>query len=176
MDDATRKHMFEPFFTTKLEGAGTGLGLATVFSIVTQHEGDIEVETTLGGGTTFDVYLPPAANANATVLVADDDELVRRVVSEALTEAGYRVLVADSAEAALAIESGVDIALLDAHLDHRRRSDLGEQLRRRDPGLRVVIMTGLPGPEDYEFADAVLAKPFAFDELRATLARVLNDR
>ena len=176
MDDATRKRMFEPFFTTKLEGAGTGLGLATVFSIVTQHDGDIEVETTLGGGTTFDVYLPLAASASATVLVADDDELVRRVVGEALAEAGYRVLFADSAEAALAVEAGVDIALLDAHLDHRRRSDLGEKLRLRDPRLRVVVMTGLPGPEDYEFADAVLAKPFAFDELRATLARVLNDR
>ena len=128
------------------------------------------------GGTTFDVYLPLAASASATVLVADDDELVRRAVGEALTEAGYRVLFADSAEAALAVEAGVDIALLDAHLDHRRRSDLGEKLRLRDPRLQVVVMTGLPGPEDYEFADAVLAKPFAFDELRATLARVLNDR
>lgn len=176
MDDETRKRMFEPFFTTKVESAGTGLGLATVFSIVTQNGGDIEVETTLGGGTTFDIFLPLAANANATVLVADDDELVRRVVGEALTEAGYRVLFADSAEAATAIEEPIDIALLDAHLDQRRRSDLGAKLRLRDPRLRVVVMTGLPGPDDYEFADAVLAKPFAFDELRATLARVLNDR
>lgn len=176
MDDATRKRMFEPFFTTKVEGAGTGLGLATVFSIVTQHSGDIEVETTLGSGTTFDLYLPLAASTNATVLVADDDELVRRVVGEALTEAGYRVLFADSAEAALALEDAIDVALLDGHLDHRRRSDLGEKLRLRDRRLRVVVMTGLPGPEDYEFADAVLAKPFAFNELRATLARVLNDR
>ena len=176
MDDATRKRMFEPFFTTKVEGAGTGLGLATVFSLVTQHGGDIEVETTLGGGTTFDLYLPLATSATATVLVADDDDLVRRVVGEALTEAGYRVLFADSAEAALAVDTAFDVALLDAHLDHRRRSDLGEKLRLRDPRLRVVVMTGLPGPEDYAFADAVLAKPFAFDELRATLARVLNGR
>jgi two-component system nitrogen regulation response regulator GlnG len=112
----------------------------------------------------------------ATVLVADDDALVRRVISEALSTAGHTVLAADTAHRALTVDEEYDVALIDVHLDNRRRSDLGDVLRRRAPTLPIIVMSGLPDDEGYSFANAVLAKPFSFDELLETIARLVNGR
>jgi DNA-binding response OmpR family regulator len=108
----------------------------------------------------------------ATVLLVDDDELVRRVVAEALETVGHRVLAAAEALTALAVAEPFQIAIVDAHLGNHRCSPLGEELRRRHRDLRVIAMSGLPDAGGYSFADAVLAKPFAFSELYATVERL----
>jgi CheY-like chemotaxis protein len=101
----------------------------------------------------------------ATVLLADDDALVRRVITEALEAAGHRVLAASDECEALAVQEAYDVALVDAHLGKRLRSTLGDELRNRRPGIRLIVMSGLPGEGGYLFADAVLAKPFSFEDL-----------
>jgi two-component system cell cycle response regulator CpdR len=108
----------------------------------------------------------------ATVLLVDDDELVRRVVAEALETAGHRVLTAPDALTALAIDEPFDVAIVDVHLGNHRCSPLGEELRRRHRGLGVIAMTGLPDGGCHPFADAVLAKPFALLELFAAVERL----
>lgn len=108
----------------------------------------------------------------ATVLLVDDDELVRRVVTEALETAGHRVLAAGDALTALAVDEPYEIAIVDVHLGNHRRSPLGEELRRRQPDVRVIAMSGLPDEAGYPCADAVLAKPFAFEELYAAVDRL----
>jgi DNA-binding response OmpR family regulator len=108
----------------------------------------------------------------ATVLLVDDDELVRRVVAEALETVGHRVLSAADALAALAVDEPFEIAIVDVHLGNHLCSPLGEELRRRNRGLRVIVMSGLPDESGYSFADAVLAKPFAVNELYAAVERL----
>ena len=108
----------------------------------------------------------------ATVLLVDDDELVRRVVTEALETAGHRVLAAADALSALAVDEPFELAIVDVHLGSRRCSPLGEELRRRNGDVRVIAMSGLPDEGGYPFADAVLAKPFAFLDLYAAVERL----
>jgi signal transduction histidine kinase len=119
IDEATKVHIFEPFFTTKEVGKGTGLGLATVYGIVKQSEGFIWVESTVGKGTTFEVYLPAIAGVNAnagsavkekpipqgseTILVVEDEEGVRELACQFLRAKGYTVLEAAGGQAALEI-------------------------------------------------------------------------
>jgi CheY-like chemotaxis protein len=111
-----------------------------------------------------------------TILVADDDVVIRRVLTMLLDDAGYRVVAVESTRAALAVDEPYDLALVDAYLDQRARTDLPDELRRRNPQVRVVVMSGLPVAEHYPFADAVLEKPFSAEELRAALNGALNDR
>ena len=108
----------------------------------------------------------------STVLLVDDDELVRRVVAEALETAGHRVLAVGDALAALAVDVPFEVAIVDVHLGNHRCSPLGEELRRRHRDVRVIAMSGLPDESGYSFADAVLAKPFAFNELYAAVERL----
>jgi DNA-binding response OmpR family regulator len=108
----------------------------------------------------------------ATILLVDDDELVRRVVAEALETVGHRVLAAADALTALAVAEPFEIAIVDVHLGNHRCSPLGEELRRRHRDVRVIAMSGLPGNGGYAFADAVLAKPFRFGDLYAAVERL----
>ena len=101
----------------------------------------------------------------ATVLLADDDALVRRVITEALETAGHRVLAVGDERAALAVDEPYDVALVDAHLGNHRRSGLGDELRRRRPDVRLIVMSGLIDEGGYPPADFVLAKPFSFEDL-----------
>src|SRR5437660_8148781 len=122
MDAATVSRIFEPFFTTKEPGQGTGMGLATAYGVLKQHGGWIEVDSTAGRGTTFRCYFPPSAdaievvaervevppamaepNTNITILVVEDEEMLREFVSEALSSLGYRVLSAANGRAALEV-------------------------------------------------------------------------
>src|SRR5574340_481418 len=117
MDEETRKHIFEPFFTTKEVGKGTGLGLAVVYGIIKQHEGYVNVYSEPGKGTTFRIYLPliaseareegkahkeePPARGTETILVAEDDESLRKLSSIVLTQFGYTVIEAVDGEDAV---------------------------------------------------------------------------
>jgi PAS domain S-box-containing protein len=198
MDAETASHIFEPFFTTKGEGHGTGLGLATVYGIVQQSDGTIEVDSQPGRGTTFRVRLPevepapdhepddvaskPASTASETVLLVEDDERVRALVRNILKKGGYRVLQAEHAEAAaeisLSYQGTIDLLLTDVVMPGRNGRELAEQVVRRRPSTRVLFMSGYSN-------DAVLMrgvhatgaqfiqKPFTIDELSSKVRDVL---
>ena len=162
MDDATLKRIFEPFFTTKEPGKGTGLGLATVYGIVSQHRGWVDVESTPGLGTTFKVYLPaapetrvplPAADKSATVrgdetiLLVEDDASLRRVTAQSLRLLGYRLLEAANGHQALTLwqqHSGIiDLLFTDMVMpEGMSGADLAERLREKRSTLKVIIASG----------------------------------
>jgi len=161
MDPSVLDRIFEPFFTTKAPGKGTGLGLATVYGIVRQSGGHIDVESEVGKGTTFRIYLPREASAPAateaarrpvprggseTVLVVEDDEAVRRLVHRILEPAGYQVLSAPNGPAAQALceqrPGLVNLLLVDVVLPVMDGAAVAEALSRQRPGLRVLFMSG----------------------------------
>jgi CheY-like chemotaxis protein len=163
MDDATLSRVFEPFFTTKDVGKGTGLGLATVHGIVAQHKGWVEVQSELGRGTTFQVFLPAAANASVepvlvnettsrvggkeTLLLVEDDASVRRMVSRSLRKLGYEVLEAANGQEALNIwqdhAGHIDLLFSDMIMPEGLTGlDLADRMRRENPGLKVIISSG----------------------------------
>jgi PAS domain S-box-containing protein len=163
MDEATRARVFEPFFTTKGVGKGTGLGLSTVYGIVQQSGGFVEVESEPGSGTTFRVLLPAvdadaeperatpvrpadAASASETVLLAEDETAVRVLVRRVLDRAGYRVLEAESGPAALALldaEPGpVHLLLTDVVMPGMSGPELAARITPRFPGMRVLYISG----------------------------------
>jgi PAS domain S-box-containing protein len=198
MDAETASHIFEPFFTTKREGHGTGLGLATVYGIVQQSDGTIDVDTGPETGTTFRILLPQVERGDAqpssapqakspstgseTVLVVEDDERVRALVSNILKKDGYRVLEAEhaehAAEVAEAYNQPIDLLLTDVVMPGRNGRELAELIVRRRPATRVLFMSGYSN-------DAVLLrgvsatgaqfiqKPFTIDELTAKVRDVL---
>ncbi|HVH98481.1 MAG TPA: PAS domain S-box protein [Enhygromyxa sp.] len=187
MDVETQARLFEPFFTTKDPGRGTGLGLATVYGIVRQSGGCITVQSEPGTGTSFHVYLPridaieqvdvepsgPLVSVigAVTVLVVEDDEMVRKLVTDVLRENGYRVLSARDVEEALrmlAASSGViDVLLTDVVMPGTAPAILVDQVRARHPQVRVIYMSGYAAPCDAAQIDArdFLAKPFTMDSL-----------
>jgi two-component system cell cycle sensor histidine kinase/response regulator CckA len=155
------EHVFEPFYTTKPRGRGTGLGLATVYGIVTEAGGAINLYSEPGVGTTFRIYLPlsgagdhpddaapppaePPRGDGRTVLVVEDEEALARVVARILTTAGYRVLAAGNGPEALAVhaDKGCDLLLTDVIMPEMSGPRLAELLHDRDPGLPVVYMSG----------------------------------
>ncbi len=157
LDEPTLEHVFEPFFTTKEVGAGSGLGLASAYGTIRQSGGTIAVESEVGVGTTFSVYLPEAAadaalaggGAGETVLVVERDPAVRDVVFEVLTDASYRVLPARTTADAVRIAERVDgpIDLLLTDLDELREGALVGLLRERRPQLAVLRLTKPYTPE-----------------------------
>jgi two-component system cell cycle sensor histidine kinase/response regulator CckA len=162
MDAATQAQIFEPFFTTKHDKGGSGLGLATVYGIVKQSGGSINVYSELGRGTVFKVYLPEVSDkaeeaepsralqdpapAVGTILLAEDDESVRGIAVMTLTRQGYRVLPADSGLTALALagahEGSIDLLLTDVVMGGMSGLDLAEQLRRTRPEVRTLFVSG----------------------------------
>jgi PAS domain S-box-containing protein len=162
MSEDIRAHLFEPFFTTKERGKGTGLGLATVYGIVQQLGGRIDVETAVGKGTTFTILLPLApatmpreaprparaspAHVTSTVLVVEDDEAVRRLVKRVLRERGYQVLEAcDGIEAMRLCEShpaSIDVVLTDVVMPGMTGGDVSRAIARVRPAAKVLYMSG----------------------------------
>jgi signal transduction histidine kinase len=162
MDAEMTGRIFEPFFTTKEVGEGTGLGLATVFGIVKQSGGDIGVYSELGRGTTFRVYLPrahspvdvvetPAARTAApacagTILLVDDEELVRNFEEAVLDESGYTVLAAAGPTQALELArehaGTIDLLVTDVVMPHLSGRELADLLAEERPGLRVLFTSG----------------------------------
>jgi PAS domain S-box-containing protein len=204
MDQATQARVFEPFFTTKGPGRGTGLGLATVYGIVTAHGGTVTLRSTPGRGTTFHVDLPAAADqgetsppvralptptvahpsAAGTVLVVDDEDAVRRLVVRALTASGYHVLEAGDLWSALRVadEHGpIDLILSDVVMPDCRGPELVRRVSASQPGSRVLYMTGyaaegLGGPDGSDIDGPVLGKPFTMEELAHGVREALERR
>jgi two-component system, cell cycle sensor histidine kinase and response regulator CckA len=199
MDTTTASHMFEPFFTTKPDGSGTGLGLATVFGIVKQSDGFITVESEPACGTTFTIYLPkttateaqveladqpPSSDSTAgrsTVLVVDDDQAVRQVVTEMLAAAGYNVLSSPSAQSALdqaaQHDFQIDLVVSDVVMPDISGTEFIAELRRRSPRpIRVLYISGYNDERlapDHGAAH-FLSKPFTTATLLSAIERALT--
>jgi PAS domain S-box-containing protein len=193
MDALTQSRIFEPFFTTKEPGRGTGLGLSTVFGIVRQSGGTIEVSSELGKGTTFKIYLPQtnesshetvkspspdgvSLRGSETILLVEDDALVRALTRTLLKEAGYHVLEAESPEAALTLaeqhSAAIHLLLTDVVLPRMGGRQLADQLCARRPGTKVLFMSGYTNDSTLRLgvvgsAVDLLRKPFT----RASLLR-----
>jgi len=198
MDPETLGHVFEPFFTTKETGRGTGLGLSVVYGIVRSHDGLITCTSREGHGTTFLIRLPAAprrpARAGAeprelprggdeTILVVDDEEYIRRVNEQTLTEFGYRVLTArDGVQAIEALRDAagrVDLVLLDMVMPRRGGPRTLEKILEIEPAMKVVIACGHSVTWDQEEARragarAMIRKPYDARDLLATVRRTLD--
>lgn len=199
IDEATRKRLFEPFFTTKEAGKGTGLGLATAYGIMRQHRGWIAVDSDVGRGATFHVYLPEAVSAppaalgdeispplagSETILVVEDDENMRRMITLTLEAYGYRTLTAASGREAMAVwaqeREGIELLLSDVVMPEGISGPrLAQQLRATKPSLRTVLMSGYATDlsdkkASHENEFTFLPKPFRAEVLVATVRRALN--
>jgi PAS domain S-box-containing protein len=201
MDAGTQKHIFEPFYTTKEQGKGTGLGLSTVYGIVKQSGGSIWVYSEIGVGTTFKIYLPlvdeQVSKADAglglaesptgteTILLAEDEEMVRNLARESLRMHGYRVLEAANAGEALLIcqrhQGPIHLLLTDVVMPRMSGKELAEQLVKLRPDMHVLYMSGYPDQaivhhgtldEDIDF----IGKPFTPDALVIKIAAMLRQK
>jgi PAS domain S-box-containing protein len=189
-------NIFEPFFTTKDIGKGTGLGLATTYGVAHQHGGWIEVESAVGIGTSFRVFLPrqeapetlpmapqvPAlAQGRETILLVEDEPQVRAVISRVLNSCGYSVIEAVDGPAAIAAwdahRGEIDLLLTDVVMPRGLTGpDLAGELRRRNPDLRVVLMTGYQAELKLDRVapdTPLLRKPFSLAEMTRTVQDTL---
>ena len=192
--------IFVPFFTTKAVGKGTGLGLATVFGIVQQHQGWINVYSEAGQGTTFRIYLPrlikpsdkkagwsslaSLRSGNETILLVEDDSSLRASIRIALSRLGYRVLEASNGVAALEVwkqhRDEIRLVLTDMVMPGGLTGkELGEQLLQQDPKLKVIYASGYSADsadKDFSMEEGVnfLTKPFAVNKLAQTVRNCLD--
>jgi len=199
MDEPTQLRIFEPFFTTKERGRGTGLGLSTVFGIVKQSDGHIWVQSELGRGTTFEVYLPRVEESGnviqraaqtspppgrETVLLVEDEQMVRAAARRILERHGYCVLEASHGREALALceEQGatIDLMITDVVMPHMSGYELARQLAARRPQLKVIYVSGYSdstaaehGAVDAE-SMTFIQKPFAPDTLLRKVRELLD--
>jgi nitrogen-specific signal transduction histidine kinase/CheY-like chemotaxis protein len=195
IEPETLGHLFEPFFTTKDVGKGTGLGLATVYGIVKQSGGYIWVYSEPGRGTSFQIYLPrvehdiealadsgapPAEEGNETVLVVEDERLVRDLISEELSRRGYEVLAAANGVDALHLARGhdgrIDVVVSDVVMPEMGGPELTRELTALLPGIRVVYMSGY---SELAVTDEIgpwplLQKPFNARSLAGKIREVLD--
>ncbi len=159
MDEATQQRMFDPFFTTKEIGKGTGLGLATVYGVVSQHNGYITVYSEPGKGATFRIFFPQAEaevkdeqrpvpevrGGSETILIAEDNEAVMNLIREILRKYGYRTMEAGDGEAAVATfgeNAGIDLVILDSVMPKKNGREAYEDIRKMDPNVKVLFMSG----------------------------------
>jgi two-component system cell cycle sensor histidine kinase/response regulator CckA len=197
MDQQVRPRIFDPFFTSKDPGKGTGLGLSTVYGIVSQAKGRIQVDSAVGEGTVFRIFLPEAAGEVAiappsrsgtphgveTVLLVEDEAGVRALAETILSRLGYRVLVADCGSKAVDIwtqsRGRIDILLTDVIMPNMSGGDLAHKLRETNPNLKVLFMSGYT--DDMIASHGALAgetqllqKPFTAEGLGRKLRDVLD--
>jgi len=195
MDEEVKAHLFEPFFTTKPPGKGTGLGLASVYGMIQLLSGRISVDSTIGKGTTFHLWIPltdkapialEAPDMNEVrrraghILLVDDDDAVRTVGKKLLTELGCTVSTAVDGLEALDFyqehRREIDLVVLDMQMPNLDGQGTFRELRRMNPKVRVLMVSGLAGREDAErcLSDGaldVLAKPFKLEDLSRAIAR-----
>lgn len=198
MDESTRRRVFEPFFTTKEKGKGTGLGLSIAYGIVKQHEGFINIYSEPGKGTTFRIYLPLIDQSveeakpvqaelpprgTETILLAEDDQDVRKFTSSALREFGYHVIEAvdglDALEKFRVHTHEIDMAILDVIMPRLSGSEAYETIRVERPGVKVLFISGytadyLRTKGAFEEGAYFLAKPMSPIELLRKVREILD--
>lgn len=197
IDPETQTRIFEPFFTTKEIGKGTGLGLSTVYGVVTQSGGHVEVESQLGLGTTFQIYLPvsqePARSdeqshcseghlgGTETILLVEDEEALRHLTRDILAGRGYTILEADSPDQAMQIaneHSGrIHLLLTDVVMPRMNGRALAQRLLAARPEMKVMYMSGYVGFQQSRILDphaTILSKPFKSELLLTKLRETLS--
>ncbi len=204
MDETTLNKVFEPFFTTKPTGSGVGLGLSTVYGIIKQANGFVEVESSVGNGATFSVLLPVASNADVTtvesvaltptaipellgditILVVEDEAALRKVIVKSLEGHGYNVLAAANAEEALELAESFErdelhMLLSDIVMPGMNGAELAEKILELQPNVKTLFTTGYT--EDQKIiqeleqgTSMVLHKPFTPDQLLKRINSILN--
>jgi CheY-like chemotaxis protein len=194
------RHIFEPFYTTKPIGKGTGLGLSTVYGIVKEHGGTVSCSSRPGRGSVFEVLLPAAAETGVeqhpecpllesevaggseTILVVDDEEVIRDVVDEVLEHQGYTVLQAESAERALELlksDGRVDLVITDLGMPGMGGEQLLKELETMRSSPRIIISSGYAAHPLFESGDTryhTLRKPYHLTELLRAVRDVLDRR
>jgi CheY-like chemotaxis protein len=199
IDDATMARLFEPFFTTKIEG--TGLGLSMVYGIVRQHGGVIRAESRVGHGSTFHVFLPlheePVARRDApiaaqdlrgyeTILIAEDEILIRELLKDCLDELGYTVVSTENGADALAAfeldPEAIDLVILDVVMPKLSGPEALARMQAAKPDVRALFISG-HAPESAQLSHqldawgrAFLPKPFLLDDLATKVRDVLDGR
>lgn len=202
MDEETLERVFEPFFSTKGISSGTGLGLSTVYGIVTQHDGIIRMSSEPGGGTAVEIFLPidregpeiedipkeyvVEEGVSRTVIIAEDDESVRNLATEVLTDAGLEVITADNGEEAVLLLSespdSVDLILMDAVMPVLNGCAAADRIRELKPELPIIFCSGYArdkvrkeiarfGPNS-----RFLSKPYSMSQLMNAINELLSDR
>jgi PAS domain S-box-containing protein len=199
MDKGTQSRIFEPFFTTKEKGKGTGLGLSTVYGIVKQSGGYVIVQSEVGHGTTFNIYLPrvegtaeahgavsvsrTAAGGPETVLLVEDEESVRQLVRDTLASKGYHILEAEDGQAGLTAaamyEGKIDLVLTDVVMPQMGGRELVQQLLSSRPGIKVLYLSGytedaIVNEGTIESGKAFLQKPFTLQNLSRKVREILG--
>ena len=198
MNEETKSRMFEPFFTTKEQGKGTGLGLSMVYGIVQQSGGHIEVQSELGRGSSFQIYLPtvaepadplskvktdrPIARGTETILLVEDEDLVRNFTRELLTALGYRVLFATDGFEALRVQAReqgpIDLLIADVLMPHMNGPQLAKRLQQALPDMGILFLSGYTADaavrQGLRAEAAFLQKPFSPDDLARKTREVLD--
>lgn len=201
MDQETVQHIFEPFFTTKEVGKGTGLGLATVYGIVKQHDGSISVSSELGRGTTFKVYIPrhrsdmyqetipghrnEIPRGDETLLLVEDEMSVRDVTQRMLQQHGYTVIATSSASKAMAMfakhKSEIDLLISDVIMPGKSGAELYRELSEESPNMRALFISGYSGDTLVNIMDIApgircLQKPFSREDLLRTVREIMDQK
>jgi two-component system cell cycle sensor histidine kinase/response regulator CckA len=196
LSDEAREHLFEPFFTTKAFGKGTGLGLAMCYGIVKQNDGHITVDSELGAGTLFTVYLPeveapfesshpvrrsePVPAGNETLLFVEDDDLVRNLLVSELASEGYRLIEASNGEeavrAAEAHTGVIHLLITDLVMPKMGGAELARRFRETRPHTPVLFISGYTQDmlTETDQAAHLLEKPFTHDALFARIRKLLD--
>ena len=197
MDEATRQKIFEPFFTTKKAGKGTGLGLASVYGMVKEHSGSIHVESTPGNGSTFVMNFPVildvlpdeqsdqdhAQAGEGTILLVDDEDVLRTATRGMLNKIGYRVITADNGHRALELlaenPAEIDLVLLDMVMPRMSGLECLQEIRRRLPKLPVIMSSGFTRDERMNVArktgvQGIISKPYRMAEFSRLISKVLS--
>jgi CheY-like chemotaxis protein len=203
MDEATKEHVFDPFFTTKPVGQGTGLGLAMVYGFVTQSGGFVDLDSQPGQGTEFRIYLPwedrpgsaePGENApqrsrlpqqqSGTILVVEDEQRVRRLITQVLQRCGYSVHQfsnVDAAEEFLTQGNGtIDLVITDVVMPGRSGLDLAEHIRQSARELPILFISGYAHDTvlqhgEGKMPERLLAKPFTPQQLAQAVKEILEE-
>ena len=200
MDEHTRARIFEPFFTTKPGGRGTGLGLAGVYGVVRAHRGFIEVDSHAGKGTTFSLYFPaserqglpftaedaealPAVGGSETILVVEDEEDLRELLTSFLHDSGYTILVARDGMEALERyrrhRQDIQLIITDMDLPKLNGAAVSQSILADNPGARIILISGFleTASKDSILASGVrefMAKPYTMPQMLQIVRKVLD--
>ncbi|MCX6986415.1 MAG: ATP-binding protein, partial [Lentisphaerae bacterium] len=200
MDEKVRKHIFEPFFTTKEVGKGTGLGLATVYGILKQSNACVDVQSEPGKGTKFRIYFPRAVNESAvseespelaviprgteTILLAEDENIMRQMLRDFLQSIGYTVITACDGNEALELFEGhkgqIHLLLTDIVMPGTTGFELAKQMKKLAPEIKLLFMSGYAKPSDtlkmMNITDNLIDKPINLHKMAVKLREILDGK